>query len=256
TAVAPGTVSITATATGLSGYAQLVVLPPPTGGAVPRFLYEANPDGTVSIFAVDPTTGNLLGRGYGAVPQTSLPNFVAMTLDPQNRFVFYGVASSVNPSSSVFTFLIDSSSGTLTLQPGSVTTQGQVWGVAEDPSGHFLYVGGASGSGSSSATVIFAYSISSTTGALTQVAGSPFSTGFFSSAPRMAIDPSGKFLYADGLAGVFAFTIDPVTGALAQVAGSPFAADNPQSIAVDPKGKFVYVANLGSSTFSAFAING
>ena len=254
TGVAPGTVSITASATGLSGSAQLVVLPPTTSGAVPRFAYQANPDGTVSIFTVDPVTGHLFGRGYAAVPLAALPNSVAMALDLQNRFVFYGVADSVSPSSSVFTFTADPASGTLTLQPGPVTSPGRAWAVVEDPTGHFLYVGNVNAT--TGAAGISAYSINSTNGALTQIAGSPFSTGPFSAIPRMAIDPSGKFLYADAFAGVFAFTIDPPTGALTQVAGSPFAADvNPQSITVDPKGKFVYVANTGPGTVSAFAIN-
>ena len=257
TGVAPGTVSITATATGLSGSAQLVVLPPTTSGAVPRFAYEANPDGTVSIFTVDPVTGHLFGRGYAAVPLAALPDSVAMALDPQNRFVFYAAENPPNPtfSSSVFAFLEDSASGTLTLQPGFVTSPGTVWAVVEDPSGHFLYVGGANTS--TGATVISAYSINSTSGALAEVAGSPFTTGPFIQRPKMAVDPSGKFLYSGASAGIFAFTINPVTGALAPIAGSPFAADNtPQAIAVDGKGKFVYVANNGSGTVSAFAING
>jgi 6-phosphogluconolactonase len=256
TGVAPGSVSITAAATGLSGSAQLVVLPPTTSGAVPRFAYQANPDGTVSIFTVDPVTGHLSGHGYAAVPLTALPGSVAMALDPQSRFVFYAVQNPPNPtfSSSVFTFVADPATGALIFQPGSVISPGTVWAVSEDPSGHFLYVGGFAGSTGNTA-VISAYSINSTTGALTQIAGSPFSVGAFSQTPRMAVDPSGKFLYSGGLAGVFAFTIDPVTGALAPVAGSPFAADGPQAITVDAKGKFVFAANTGSSTISAFAIN-
>ena len=257
TGTAPGAISITATATGLSGSAQLVVLPPTTSGSVPRFAYQANPDGTVSIFTVDPVTGHLFGRGYAAVPLAALPDSVAMALDPQNRFVFYAAENPPNPtfSSSVFAFLEDSASGTLTLQPGFVTSPGTVWAVVEDPSGHFLYVGGANTS--TGATVISAYSINSTSGALAEVAGSPFTTGPFIQRPKMAVDPSGKFLYSGASAGIFAFTIDPVTGALAPIAGSPFAADNtPQAIAVDGKGKFVYVANNGSGTVSAFAING
>jgi YD repeat-containing protein len=257
TGVAPGTISINATATGLSASAGLVVLPPTTSGAVPRFAYQANPDGTVSIFTVDPVSGHLFGRGYAAVPLAALPDSIAMALDPQNRFVFYAAENPPNPtfSSSVFSFLEDSASGTLTLQPGSVTSPGTVWAVVEDPSGHFLYVGGANTS--TGAGVISAYSINPTSGALTAVPGSPFATGPFNQRPKMAVDPSGKFLYSGASAGVFAFTIDPLTGALSPIPGSPFAADNtPQSIAVDAKGKFVYVANNGSSTVSAFAING
>jgi 6-phosphogluconolactonase (cycloisomerase 2 family) len=215
----------------------------------PRFAYEANPDGTVSIFVVNPATGRLQSRGYATVPLTGTASAPALALDPQNRFVFYGVANSVLPSSSVFTFTVDSATGALTLQPGSLTTSGNVSAVAVDPSGRFLYVAG----GSSSAGHVSAFSINSTTGALTQITGSPFTAG---TSPRIAMDPSGRFLYTGDSFGVSAFTIDPATGALTPVAGSPFAAGapGPEAIAVDSKGKFVYF--LSNNSVFAYAING
>jgi 6-phosphogluconolactonase (cycloisomerase 2 family) len=219
---------------------------PPT---VPRFAYEANSDGTVSIFAVNPATGHLQARGYATVPLTGTAATPALALDPQNRFVFYGIANSASQSSSIFTFLADSATGSLTLQPDSITTSGTVSAAVVDPSGRFLYVGG----GSSSGGQVSAYSINSTTGALTQITGSPFTTG---GSPRIAIDPLGKFLYTGDSSGVSAFTIDSVTGALTPVAGSPFApgVPTPDAITVDPQGKFVYF--LSNSSVFGFAING
>jgi 6-phosphogluconolactonase (cycloisomerase 2 family) len=243
--------SFTVTSDG-AGSPQTVTL---TGNGVapaattPRFAYEANPDGTVSIFVVNSATGRLQARGYATVPLVGTPGSPALALDPQNRFVFYGVPNSVLPSSSVFTFAIDSATGALTLQPGSLTTSGTVSAVAVDPSARFLYVAG----GSSSAGHISAFSINSTTGALTQITGSPFTAG---TSPRLAMDPSGKFLYSGDSFGVSAFTIDPATGALTPVAGSPFAAGapGPEAITVDSKGKFVYF--LSNNSVWAYVING
>lgn len=257
TGAAPGTISVTATATGLSASAQLLVLPPTTSGAVPRFLYEANSDGAVSIFAVDPANGQLRARGYATVPLSAAATFSRVALDPQNRFVFYAAQNPPNPtsSSSVFTFLEDPGSGGLALQPGSVTTSGTSRATVVDPTGRFLYVGGDSTT-TSNQGLVAAFIINSTTGALTQITGSPFSTG---TSPRIAIDPSSKFLYTGDSSGVSAFTIDPLTGALAKVPGSPFAAGTGSSggaVAVDPKGKFVYAIQDDNNSVWAYAING
>ena len=94
-------------------------------------------------------------------------------------------------------------------------------------------------------STVSGYTIDPSTGALTAIAGSPFTTG---GDPRsMAVDPSGKFAYvADFTGNVLGYTINPSTGALTAIAGSPFAAgQGPQSVAVDPSGKFAYVANFG-----------
>ena len=72
---------------------------------------------------------------------------------------------------------------------------------------------------------ISAYMIDPTTGALTEIAGSPFATqAGFPGPGRLAIEPGGKFLYV-GLGGsvnanhlVAAFSIDTATGALVEAA--------------------------------------
>lgn len=107
---------------------------------------------------------------------------------------------------------------------------------------------------------VSAYAIDASTGALTEVKGSPFGTSY--GPYGVAIDPSGKFAYVanNGAAGkpgsVSAFTLNPHTGVLVPVQGSPFAAGtNPLAAAIRPDGKYLYVLNYNSADVSVFAIN-
>jgi 6-phosphogluconolactonase len=108
---------------------------------------------------------------------------------------------------------------------------------------------------------ISGYSINTGTGALTQIAGSPFATGLAGWQPnQIAVDPKGNFLYvtADFLStpgNVVVYSINASTGALTLVSNSTATGFTPQGIAVDPTGKFVYVANQGTSNVSAYMIN-
>ena len=95
------------------------------------------------------------------------------------------------------------------------------------------------------------------TGKLTEVTGSPFSSG--GSHPYgIAVDPSNKFLfsanYGNASTGVAAFTINSSTGALTLV-GTYATAGQPACLVVSPNGKFVYVTNYGSNTLSSFSVN-
>ena len=116
---------------------------------------------------------------------------------------------------------------------------------------------------------VSAYSIDGTTGVLTPVAGSPFSTDFFPFS--VTVDPTGRFAYVvNGFAAgtVSAFAIDQSTGALTPVVGSPFPAgwgptSVTTSVTVDPTGQFAYVANcasacgaFGPGNVSAYTIDG
>ena len=90
--------------------------------------------------------------------------------------------------------------------------------------------------------------------------GSPFSvaTSPLSSFARIAIDPSGKFLYVSSLDdSIYSFTIDPSSGLLTSVPGSPFATplSQPLSVVIDPSGRFLYAGIWGGDSVAAFAIN-
>jgi 6-phosphogluconolactonase len=93
---------------------------------------------------------------------------------------------------------------------------------------------------------VSAFTINTATGALREIAGSPFVAG--DQPYSVTVDPSGKFVYVANRASynVSAFTINTATGALTEIAGSPFAAGMmPRSVVVDPSGKFAYVVSTG-----------
>jgi DNA-binding beta-propeller fold protein YncE len=93
----------------------------------------------------------------------------------------------------------------------------------------------------------------STTGALTEVAGSPFTAAGTPSA--LGASPDGKYLFVcDGVGDTLQnFAINPdgsltARGAAASTGGSPY------DVNVSPNSNFVYTANYSSGTLSGFAI--
>jgi 6-phosphogluconolactonase (cycloisomerase 2 family) len=97
---------------------------------------------------------------------------------------------------------------------------------------------------------------SGTTGALTQIPGSPFPAG--QNSHSVVVDPTDQFAYVANHDSndVSAYTINASNGALTPIRGSPFGAGTgPHAITVDPTGKFVYVANEESNDVSAYTIN-
>jgi len=78
----------------------------------------------------------------------------------------------------------------------------------------------------------------------------------------LAVDPSGKFLYAsdyDAPGGVFAFLIHP-DGTLSAVPGSPFKVPGPkgsnyQPVGIVDTGRYVYVVLSNSNRIAAFSID-
>jgi 6-phosphogluconolactonase len=120
----------------------------------------------------------------------------------------------------------------------------------------FVYVAGDIPSGSELGNVplfnglVSGFDINATTGALTNIAGSPWASGLGPD-ERVAVTPSGQFLYVtdadnDAISG---YSIDATTGALTPLAGNPFPNGNPtvgiyphpDGLAVDPSGRFLYV---------------
>ena len=149
--------------------------------------------------------------------------------------------------STVSGYTIDPSTGALTPIAGSPfpADAGPSSGpsaMAVDPSGKFAYVAN-SGLGT-----VSGYTIDSSTGALTSIAGSPFAGGIFELGLRsMTVDPSGKFAYVANNANgnnVLGYMINPSTGALTPITGSPFIVGSlTEFVAVDPSGRFAYFAD-------------
>ena len=67
------------------------------------------------------------------------------------------------------------------------------------------------------------YSMNSSSGALKEVTGSPYTVG--AEPQSVAVDPTGQYVYVANYFSdsISAFAIDPATGELATVTGSPFS---------------------------------
>ncbi len=217
-----------------------------------RFAYTANAgSNTISICSAPP--------GYGPVQQVgtvATGNYpVSVAVDPSNRFVY--AANEHDPSISAYS--IDQASGLLTAVPGSPfaveSSAVSPYCVTIDPFSRFVYVVNTTSNN------ISAFTINSSTGALTLVPGGPFATG--GNPNSIIVDPRGKFVYtannadsgATGGNTISAFLINQSTGALTPVSGGPYAAVGPQSVAIDPLGKFLYIANQNNNTIGAYSID-
>jgi 6-phosphogluconolactonase len=125
----------------------------------------------------------------------------------------------------------------------------------------FLYIAGVSGSNGE----VFGYTINSTTGGLTAIAGNPVLTGT-PAAFSMTTDPQGRFLFVGDAAGqVAAFQINSTTGGLTAAPNSPFLLDPTTglgvslNLTVDNTGNFLYVGQgpgaRASLIFDVFGFN-
>ena len=257
-----------------------------------KFVFAANWNyHTIGVYVVNSSNGSLTtaaGSPYTYAPAWPI-DFVAV--DPTGKFVYAATGNSVSPASSgIFAFTLNSSTGALTPVSGSQVTGNYASSITFSPSGSFAYAlnggitaysinansgaltavaGGPYASGASAmvinpagtyayvlqSTGVSVYSVNQTTGALSAVAGSLVSAG--STPYRIAIDPSGQFVYVtNGSANnIFGYTISPGTGLLTQMTGSPFAAPPSGGITVDRTGKFVYATGSLTNTVSAFTLN-
>ena len=131
--------------------------------------------------------------------------------------------------------------------------------LAAQAQGNYVYV-----NNQSAANSVSGYSVSAT-GALTQLSGSPFSTGGVGAnvvcygLNRIVLSPVNNLLFVanTGDRTITSFQINPATGILTRVAGSPFPTsltlDSCQgiSLAATPDGNFLFASSNGQiETFS------
>lgn len=221
----------------------------PTGTAVSiavhstqRFVYVADEHKHVDTYPIA-SDGTLPAQRTSSVdtPDT----LIGIALDPKGRFAY----ALSQQGSAIYVFAVDPVTGALKgvgdpVVVGTAAIPAAPSYVAVDPTGHFVY---ASDSG------IRGYAIDQTTGALTELTGSPFgSTGLPDGdvllGGAIAIEPSGHFLYNVGLGLLNGFAIDS-EGKLTLLAGSPFSHDvqsdpNAPNIAIEPRGEYGYATHF------------
>jgi 6-phosphogluconolactonase (cycloisomerase 2 family) len=225
-----------------------------------RFVYTANVNShNVSTFVINQTSGALSG---GSVTSTGVgtPQPFSVAVDPSGKFLF----AANHGSASVAAFLINAATGALTTVAGSpfaLSGATNPFFITVSPSGKFVYVANRNSIDGSVPGSVSGFSISLTSGVLTEITGqgSPFPAG---KGPRsIAIDPAaGKFVYVgnENDSTASAFAVNPTTGALTEniTAGSPFDVGGAvRGITVDTSGRFVFVGRWFDNGVSPFAIN-
>ncbi len=212
---------------------------PPPPPPQTEFLYAGNITDEINTLTVDTTTG--------ALTQTATAtgsNGVGIAATPAGTFVYAsdfaleavdGYATSANGTLSAI-------AGSPFAVPGTAT----LTAIAIDPAGKFLYAAGNTAPGGPGIVAVF--SINSSTGELTPVAGSPFAAGI---APlQLAVGPSGEFLYVSDLdGGVLPFSIS--SGVLTPIAG-PFSGG--QGLAISSNGQYLYSIGITDEVW-AFTID-
>jgi 6-phosphogluconolactonase len=165
-----------------------------------RFLYVACEDsGTVYSFSRNTQTGALTNLGpTTVVAGGSTPSAVVLQSSAGKLFLY---ATSTN---SVAVFNIDANAGTLSpILGGNNTFQArpEPHNITLDPTGQFLYTANIFNAS------ISAFSIDQNTGALTELAGSPFATD--GGPNEVLVHPDGKVLFTadQDTSGVARFTV-------------------------------------------------
>jgi len=207
-------------------------------------------DITVMAQPSAPAQNCTVTNGIGTVGTANVSSVVVNCVNVA-RFA-YTTYVGAGAEATVSAFSIDPATGALTLVPGSaapptVPYENTPGWAASDPSSTFLYVTNWNSSPFNSVAIgsntVSAYAINPSTGALTEIMGSPFATGI--QPISIAVEPTGRFAYVTHASDltVEAFSIDPTTGALASVTGSPIQAGSGGQLFVHPSGRFLYVAS-------------
>jgi 6-phosphogluconolactonase len=189
--------------------------------------------GTVSVGPKTPPTQNITPRG--------------LALHPSKKFLY--VANARANTISIFNV---GAAGILTLGGTTPAGNGPTSAVI-DPTGTYLLVTNVFGSNASGGD-ISVYTMDAGSGALTEVAGSPFPAN--ASPTAIQFTNSGSFVYVTNtnIGMVTGFSFSSSTGALSQVPGSPIVSGaGAAALAVDASDEFLYVANPSATNLSPYS---
>ena len=206
---------------------------------------------------IDPSTGALSPVG-SPVPANTNPTEILFT--HSGKFVYVtnpeiGMVTGFSFPPSMLQNRSVPTNGVLSLVPGTPVSSGQgggALGLAVDGSDQFLYVTNPSATNpppnQSTIGNISGFNIDPTSGALTPILGSPFTSTVGGAGPTtITIDPTGRLVYAvtpGSIFSVWCFEITPTNGQLVAVTNSPFSvAAGGQFALFDPSGHFFYIGS-------------
>jgi 6-phosphogluconolactonase len=221
-----------------SGAGSTITQPPPPA----EFLFAAGQNSEIATQEIELNDGTLTNLTF--TPGTIASGSLAVS--PAGSFLYSGSPTMVGVNG--FSVSPAGVLSTLSSSPFPIPSASGIQGVAIDPGGKFLYATGTTAPGNG---LVAGFSIDSTTGALSPIAGSPFAAG--TGAVQLVVDPSGRFLYVSDSSGILAFSISSTTGVLSPISGSPFPG-GPQALQVAPGGKYLYAIDF-SNVVWAYSID-
>lgn len=235
---------------GTSPYAMVI---DPTG----KYLLVTNSSlsDSVSVFSIDSSTGALTAVSGSPFYANDTPSEIV--IHPAGNLVYV-----TNPRiGTVTAFTFDNTTGVLTSVGPPVESGSGASGLAIDSSGRFLYVANTSAENPGSVAVgnISGFTINTTTGVLSPITGSPFTSPVGAGPSALVIDPSDRFVFATTAGGSYSlwcFAIDPVNGQLTAEPGSPYSVAAGTLFAlIDTTGNFFYIGSQSANGIEAYTYN-
>jgi 6-phosphogluconolactonase len=223
---------------------------------VGHFLYVPNTgSGTISGYSIDPSTGALTPLANSPFAGAGLSPRVAYVTGA-GKFLYVAGQSGSGPTfdGSLAGFTIDGNTGALTpisglplaMAPGGVR-------IRFHPSGNSLAFITTPTTGTSSG--IHVYGINATTGALTEVTGSPFAAGAIHNGGTY--DASGSYFYAAQVVpsnAVMGYSVSPTTGVFTPSGSNAVTSGSPNDVIVDAS-NHLYVTTINPSAASSNTVH-
>ncbi len=227
-----------------------------------HFLFSGNLDaGQIDAYQID---GTQLTPTPGSPFASNGSRVYAVIADPQRRFLYAANAGTLTEN--LTTFAVDGKTGALSKVSTTPTNALGLSAFAVHPSGNYLYAGSGVDWASPSGGAIHIYRVSSS-GNLTRLGSVAVPAGM-SAAESLALDPSGKFLFAGGTRvtspydqGVSAWVYAVSNGgSILSALPSLYSASPPwgppgSAPGVAATSKYVYVPTAISSTLGVFQWN-
>ncbi len=252
-AINPATGALTAVGTPVSvgGPSNGISIQPTPDG---KFLYVANfpasgADTTLAAFAIDAATGAL-------TPIATIPaggRVSHLTVSADGRFLAVAI---FGPPSRAAIYLINPVNGALTAATGSpfaLDPDNVVGSLALDCAGTRLFA--AIDAGGGQVARVRVYNVTQTgadTGALAEIAGSPFNFTGTTNVSTLTLSSNDRFLFVgnQGLGTTITALAVAADGSLSPVPGSPFPAGGGVvgGLATSRDGRFLYTVTFGASS--------
>jgi 6-phosphogluconolactonase (cycloisomerase 2 family) len=207
----------------------------------------------ISVFSIDGTSGAL--QEVAGSPFFANNNPAEILFVASGKFVYV-----TNPTNGLVTaFTFSSATGALQQIVGSpFAANSGASALAVGGSEKFLYVANTTAPNPGLGTVgnISAFNIVSTTGALSPIFGSPFTSKVGNNPSTLVVTPDNRFLYATTAGSSFSiwcFTIDAASGQLTAVTNSPFSQNAGDLFSlIDTTGNYLYIGGQSANGITGY----